>query len=121
MKWSSDITGRARASRLLAALPLWGCVQLAAGAQDAGADRAEEEEAGPASSVQVLDVYFPENLARNLQREGGWLAAYVELKTTGAKAETVILESVVSDGKTRAFEAKQTVDVAPGAPRRAWA
>jgi len=84
--------------------------------------QAEELEKKQASSqpVEVLDIKFPETLAQNLPRTGGWIPVYIELRSTTGRTETVVLEGTVTfDGKKR-FTTTREVEVSAGAPRRAW-
>lgn len=70
--------------------------------------------------VEVRQVWFPEEIGRSLHEGGGWLPVYVELDCLSGEAEAVLLEASVFVDRKPAFRTRQWVEVAPGAPRRAW-
>ncbi len=77
------------------------------------------QDASP-SLVEVLDIDFPQRIAGNLPSSGGWLPAYVELRTSSRESQTVVLEGSVTEQQKKTFVTRERIEVAPGAPRRAW-
>ena len=71
--------------------------------------------------VEVTDVSFPESIGKNLPAYGGWLPVYVELEPRSGASQLVTIEgSVFVRGERAPFQVRQSVEVAPGARRRAW-
>lgn len=85
------------------------------------AQEAPSESSPRAASVEVTDVFFPESTGKNLAAYGGWLPVYVELEPkSGAPQQVTIEGSVTVRGGGKPFQVRQSVEVAPGARRRAW-
>jgi hypothetical protein len=87
--------------------------------QDEEAD--EENDGASRAPVKVEEISFPENIGRNLMEHGGcWLPVYVEFKATSREAQSVLLQGTVQSDGTASFSRREKVEVAPGAPVRAW-
>jgi hypothetical protein len=91
---------------------------LARGA--ASAEEKDSAEERPGAAVDVPDMFFPEGVARNLSPAGGWLPVYLELKALSRAPEKVTIEAGVTGDRKKGFTVRETIDVLPGAPRRAW-
>ncbi len=71
-------------------------------------------------TVEVVEVFFAEEAARLLGKQGSWLPVYVELKARTSQTETVVIEGLVGSRKKATFVTKQRLEVSPGAAKRCW-
>jgi hypothetical protein len=104
---------------------------VALGAGFAASGRAQDGSGGGRSGessvpVELVNAFFPDDLAQHLPANGGWLPLYVELRARGDKPENVTLEAVVQRTTDKEkviieYETRSRFEVPPGqAPRRAW-
>ena len=114
MRWRSELTGLAVLVLVPSLLP----------AQEGGeGDRRKPKDGGDdlPRVVKVDDVTFPEQTAQLVGPQGAWLPVYVELSSLSGKPEQVVIEGTVFASRSAVqFRTVKKVEVAPGAPQRAW-